>query len=111
MAEALGEEVAEFYRQHARRIGVRWSLKERQTRFGRDCVFLDRTTAPGKALCGVYSARPTQCRTWPFWPGNLESREDWERVRGVTPCPGMGQGTLYPVEQIRIIRDEAAGAD
>ena len=110
MAGARGEDEAAFYRKYARRIGGRWSLNERQTESGRDCIFLDRASMPGKALCSVYDARPMQCRTWPFWPDNLESPETWGGVKARTPCPGMGQGTLYPVERIRIIRDKAAGA-
>lgn len=69
----------------------------------RDCVFLDRETIPGKAICGVYEDRPAQCRTWPFWPSNLRDAESWQRAKRT--CPGMDTGTLVPVEQVRILRD------
>jgi len=29
--------------------------------------------------CTVYEARPTQCRTYPFWDELIESRESWEK--------------------------------
>ena len=105
MAAARGLEETAFYDRYARRVGRKWSLREHQTEHGYDCIFLDRTTVPGKAVCGLYSARPSQCRTWPFWPENLESPETWEMVKATTPCPGMDQGKLVPVESIRIQRD------
>ncbi|TVQ62965.1 MAG: YkgJ family cysteine cluster protein [Phycisphaerales bacterium] len=81
------------------------SLRERPTPFGNDCVFLDRDTIPGKAVCSVYEHRPAQCRTWPFWPDNLDAPRDWRRA--TQTCPGMNQGTLYPPEHIRITRAQA----
>ena len=89
----------------ARRIGERWSLKENETEHGYDCVFLDRQSVPGKAVCSVYTTRPVQCRTWPFWPENLRTQESWTTVKRVTPCPGMDAGRLVKIEQIRIQRD------
>lgn len=78
------------------------SLAERLTVHGQDCIFLDRTTHPGRAVCGVYEDRPTQCRTWPFWESNLTSEREWERA-GRT-CPGIDKGRLYPPQHIRIER-------
>jgi Fe-S-cluster containining protein len=105
MAERMGLPHAQFLRKYARRVGKRWSLTEHKTEHGYDCVFLDRETVPGKAVCGLYDARPTQCRTWPFWPENLESPETWEMMKRATPCPGMNTGRLVPLEEIRIQRD------
>lgn len=51
-----------------------------------DCIFLE-----GKR-CGVYEARPTQCRTFPFWPENMKSPERWSALRSF--CPGIDQGPL-----------------
>ena len=79
------------------------SLTETRTEFGLDCVFLDRAKIPGKAVCGIYEDRPQQCRTWPFWTSNLKSAKTW-RVAGRT-CPGLNRGRVYPIEQIRILRD------
>ncbi|MAB83545.1 MAG: hypothetical protein CMJ24_08955 [Phycisphaerae bacterium] len=106
MAASLDLDEATFLRRHARRLPQGWSLKERKTVHGFDCVFLDRDTVPGKAVCGLYDARPVQCRTWPFWKENIDSPEAWEAAKQDTPCPGMGKGNLVPIESIRIQRDE-----
>lgn len=86
---------------HATREGR--SLIEKESEFGRDCIFLDRETVPGKAVCGVYHERPAQCRTWPFWPSNVQTEKNWERARAI--CPGIGKGQLYTPAQIRVQRD------
>ena len=59
-----------------------------------DCIFWDEG-------CTIYPVRPRQCRTFPFWPENLESRETWESVRQT--CHGAGRGKLYRLEDIRAI--------
>lgn len=115
MAEVVGLDEREFYRQYAHRVGRRWSLNERRHRADdggtlHDCIFLDRSKAGG-ATCSIYGARPTQCRTWPFWPEMLRSPEAWESSRDATPCPGMGRGQTVPLVRIRVIRDEQAAAD
>ncbi|MCZ6834779.1 MAG: YkgJ family cysteine cluster protein [Planctomycetota bacterium] len=108
MAESLGLTVAEFRKRHARRVRGRWTLNERKTEHGFDCVFLDRESVPGKAICGMYKTRPGQCRTWPFWSENIDTPETWENVKRSTPCPGIGQGQLITIESIRIQRDETS---
>lgn len=70
---------------------------------GHDCVFLDRETMKGKALCTLYEARPLQCRTWPFWSDVVESPESWEKAKeGKEGCKGLGDvnGKLYTMEEI-----------
>jgi len=37
------------------------------------CVFLDRESNQ----CGIYSVRPIQCSTYPFWSNILESEQNW----------------------------------
>lgn len=106
MAAHLGIEESVFYERFARKLANRWSLREYHTKeHGFNCVFLDRESQPGNALCSIYPVRPTQCRTWPFWPENISSPPAWDAVKKRTPCPGMGRGTLIPIEQIRIQRD------
>jgi Fe-S-cluster containining protein len=95
LAEFLGEPVEQFSRKFVRRVGLRLSLIERP---GGDCIFWDRD-----AGCTVYPARPTQCRTWPFWAENVETPEDWQRTEAA--CPGSGMGRLYTVEEIRAAMD------
>ncbi len=109
IARTLGVETTEFYKRYARKVDGRWSLREHTAVGGSyDCVFLDRTSADGKTGCSIYTERPAQCRTWPFWPENLTSRQKWETVKRRTPCPGMGNGQLVPVDQIRILREESS---
>ncbi len=91
LAEHRGMSVEEFGRQFVRRVGDRLSLVERP---GGDCIFWDRGVG-----CTVYSARPVQCRTWPFWPENIESSEAWDHVTRV--CPGSGQGQLFTIDEIQ----------
>ncbi len=96
-----------FVKRHAHKIEGKWSLNERRGPDGFDCVFLQRDDA-GKALCMIYPVRPMQCRTWPFWPENLDTPEDY--VRAGKTCPGLqkglqGEGEFVPIEQIRIRRD------
>lgn len=100
MAAVLGLDEATFRRRHARKVDGRWTLRETLTEHGYDCVFLDRESQPGIAGCRLYEARPSQCRSWPFWPENLESKASWDSARTQTPCPGMGHGPLISVESI-----------
>lgn len=106
MANAVGISFALFLRRYARKIGKKWSLLEKKTSHGYDCLFLDRETIPNKAICSIYKSRPLQCKTWPFWKENLNSLSDWNEAARLTPCPGMGKGKVIPLEQIRIQRDQ-----
>jgi Fe-S-cluster containining protein len=29
-------------------------------------------------LCSIYEARPVQCRTYPFWPTIMQTKESWD---------------------------------
>jgi Fe-S-cluster containining protein len=110
MAAELGLSEAEFLEQYTHETSLGRSLHERETAHGFDCVFLDRQQVPGKAVCGVYGSRPTQCRTWPFWPSIVRSRQAWERA-GQT-CPGLNQGPLFSPAVIRLTveRQREAGS-
>ncbi len=102
MAASFGMTPAEFCQQYAHRTQGRWTLNEQLTEHGYDCTFL-RRDAEGKALCSIYKIRPRQCRTWPFWPENLGDEAAWDSA--ARTCPGINHGKLYPVDQVRIIRD------
>ena len=105
MAEFHKLDMIEFLRRFAHTIDGKWTLNEISHPGGKgyDCTFLRREEGTGKALCSIYNVRPQQCRTWPFWPNLLESPARWKRATAT--CPGMDNGKLYPIEQIRIIRD------
>lgn len=102
IARRLGVTVERFITDYTKDSPAGRSLRENRTPHGFDCVFLDRATIPGRAICSIYEDRPAQCRTWPFWESNLRSRERWDRA-GRT-CPGINKGTLVPPERIRILR-------
>lgn len=112
MAQRLNVDVPTFRQRYAHQIQGDWSLNEKMTKHGYDCVFLVRDK-DGRGSCGIYEDRPKQCRTWPFWPDNLKSPRAWKQAG--SRCPGMtagntGQGRLYPIEEIRIVRDQQSAA-
>ncbi len=97
LAEAAGiDDIDQFERLYVRKIGIRKSLKEFPNG---DCVFFETDSR----RCQVYTARPRQCRTWPFWTSNLKSPEAWQQTCEV--CPGSGAGKLHSIEHIEERRD------
>src|SRR6185295_15652031 len=58
IAHRLGLTKAGFYERYAHKGSRGWSLNERKTEHGLDCIFLDRVSMPGKAICGLYEDRP-----------------------------------------------------
>ena len=85
----------DFARKHLRRVGRKFSLREKPNG---DCCLLE-------GGCRVYPVRPRQCVSWPFWAENLESRAVWPAVR--EDCPGAGQGRLFSAREI----DEISNGD
>jgi Fe-S-cluster containining protein len=98
IANYRNEPVEDFKRKYVRKIGRRYSLIEKKP--SHDCVFLEKKD--GKIGCSIYSHRPIQCRTWPFWPELLKSPDHWNNA--ATGCPGINRGKLYPVEMITAVR-------
>lgn len=107
IAGHLGLTLERFAQRYVKLTALGPSLRERRTRFGHDCIFLDRQSVPGKAVCGIYPVRPRQCRTWPFWPQNLRSSDHWAQAGA--GCPGIDRGKLHAPQQIRILRDKTPG--
>jgi len=66
--------------------GLRWKNDR--------CVFLDRDDR-----CRIYPARPTQCRTFPFWSEVVASRASWRAA--AKDCEGIGRGAVIPLAQVR----------
>ena len=56
------------------------------------CQFLD------KKRCTIYKARPTQCRTWPFWSENMKTKIWNEEIKLL--CPGIDKGKIIKPSQI-----------
>lgn len=69
-----------------------------------DCAFLS------DGRCAVYEVRPAQCKAWPFWHENLESRRVWQRDVAAL-CVGVGKGKLHTGDEIADIleREEELG--
>ncbi len=89
IARFLGILPFEFLQRYARRVNGHWSLTEVERDGSYDCVFLTRD-AGGRAGCAIHPVRPTQCRTWPFWPENLKDRRGYERL--ADGCTGVRDG-------------------
>ncbi len=88
LAEHLGMELEDFVRRHCQTTEGHLHLKEPD----KDCMFLK------ERRCSVYEARPSQCRTWPFWPENMNPRTWSEEIASF--CPGVGKGRRYSAEEI-----------
>ena len=95
IAEHLGIARKDMMHKYVRKLHSRYSLVERSD--NRDCIFLKPKGDGGKG-CSVYSVRPAQCRTWPFWPGNLRNPESW--ILAGIRCEGINCGKLHACEKI-----------
>ncbi len=93
LAALLGMPTRQFTRLHCGKTDGYFHLKET----GPDCRFLR------NHRCSVYEARPTQCRTWPFWPENMPARA-WTAIASF--CPGVGKGSTVPQEKVEAILAE-----
>ncbi len=61
--------------------GYRYSIKERKLAENNyACIFFDLE----KKQCGIYEARPTQCRTFPFWEYFKTNKEEV-----IKECPAI----------------------
>jgi hypothetical protein len=95
-ARHLGLAPEEFRARHCRSVGGRYTLRETR-RY--DCVMLE------EGRCTIYPVRPLQCRTFPFWDENLETRGDWREA--ARACPGMDTGKLHAMKDIDKLRERA----
>lgn len=102
LAEFLGLPAEEFLARFTREVPI-----EGQTapgisliRVPHGCIFLD----DASNTCQVHSARPTQCRAFPFWPANITSAEAWQQ-QVVSLCgeEAVSQGPIYSAEEIQAI--------
>ncbi|OQS00778.1 hypothetical protein ACHHYP_02696 [Achlya hypogyna] len=109
MAAKMNTTVSVFLEKYTRRQGRGnlsfYQLKEvrKNKDDGFDCIFLDRKKIRGKATCSLYEARPTQCRTWPFWPETLESKATWNKTKET--CPGINKGPNKSVDEVQAQMD------
>ncbi|MEP7355007.1 MAG: YkgJ family cysteine cluster protein [Acidobacteriota bacterium] len=64
----------------------------------RQCPFLE------GGGCSIHPAKPTQCRTFPFWPETVEDRAAWNKLGDY--CPGIGKGPLIQIGEAMEIAEE-----
>ena len=88
----------ELRRKYLRRISLRTTIIEHRTT--KDCIFLQ--NIEGQRRCIIYPVRPSQCRAWPFWSGNLSRPDAWNKATG--KCPGINRGKIYTCEEIENIK-------
>jgi Fe-S-cluster containining protein len=63
---------AQFTQKYTRFVDGQYALLDKP--LSDDCLFLKDNK------CSVYEARPSQCRTYPWWIGNLRDAADWEEA-------------------------------
>ena len=98
IADFLKMTVGQLRQEYLRRVGLRTTIIEHQTT--KDCIFLQ--DIAGQRKCVIYDVRPSQCRSWPFWPDNLTNAGAWNKA--AQKCPGINRGRLYSFEEIEQIR-------
>lgn len=97
IAKLLGVSTSVFTRKYCEKEAGIWKLRD----FTASCRFLEGNR------CGIYEARPTQCRTWPFWPETMGAKA-WSREVAAY-CPGVGKGRVWGRAEIeRLLREQQA---
>ncbi len=69
IAQHLELDPPTFLKRYTRQIDGKISLTEKANY---DCVFYR------KKKCTIYKKRPSQCRSYPFWPSILKSASSWK---------------------------------
>jgi uncharacterized protein len=92
IATHLRLSIEEFGQRYLRKVDDRYALLEDPVNY--DCVFLK------DKKCSIYAARPTQCRTFPWWPKHLKSPESW--AAAASYCEGINhpEAPLISFEKI-----------
>jgi Fe-S-cluster containining protein len=70
---------------------------------GQSCLFLV------NKKCAIYPVRPLQCKSYPFWPSNFQSKASLGELR--EECPGSlkGSGAFFSLQQVqqKILRTQS----
>lgn len=92
IAKLLNISVELFKKKYLRQRDNRYALVEKKSQ-NHDCIFLK------DKKCLIYQARPSQCRTFPWWRENLNTKESWKLAS--ESCEGINeQAPLVSYEQI-----------
>lgn len=81
MASFLQLTIEQFIKKYTRSIYGRRALLEHPKTY--DCVFLKDNT------CTLYTSRPKQCRTYPWWPEIVASKKAW--LEEAKRCEGINR--------------------
>lgn len=100
LARHFGLTTVAFTRQYCERGGGHVYLKQPDRT---ECRFLEGNR------CGVYEARPIQCRTWPFWPEVMAPKAWSKEVKSF--CPGVGKGRLHTAAEIEAVLETQRKAE
>jgi len=63
ISEHLNLSNENFVKDYLRKVGYKYSIKEVKKEDSYECLFFDEINKN----CSIYEARPTQCKTFPFW--------------------------------------------
>lgn len=103
IAAFLKIDAIEVRRRYVRDVDGRLSLVEQpQTK---DCIFLS-FDGDNLSRCAIYPVRPAQCRSWPFWPGNLYDPQQWGRAG--QKCRGINRGPVHSLDEIQQKRNRTS---
>jgi len=97
LAEHFAFSRAEFGKQYMRLIEDQHALLDRPG--STDCIFLK------DKQCTVYEARPSQCRTFPWWIYHLEEPKQWEEA--AERCEGINHPDA-PIVPSLVIQEQVA---
>jgi Fe-S-cluster containining protein len=109
LSQADLERLADFFHMPAGAVARKYTRKSNGRRklvdrAGSDaCVFLE-----GKS-CSVYEARPTQCRTYPWWISNIQDRESWEEAAKL--CEGINHPAAPVISAAEILDQSRIDAE
>ncbi len=92
IAAYLKMDEAEFIENFIRQADEKTALVDGENEA---CIMLENNT------CLIYPERPEQCRTFPFWPENLKTKQRWELTCQI--CPGIGKGRVFTEGEIRAV--------
>lgn len=93
IAQLLNIPLKKFKRTYVRQRDNRYALVEKKTE-NHSCIFLKENK------CQIYNARPTQCRTYPWWKENLTTQESW--ALAAKNCEGINEDApLISFEEIK----------
>jgi Fe-S-cluster containining protein len=82
----------EFLQKYTRFIDGTYALLDRMGT--EDCLFLKDNK------CSVYEARPSQCKTFPWWISNLREPKDWKEAG--LKCEGINHPDAEKVDGLKI---------